>query len=146
VRDDPRRAVLFTTHDLSEVDDLCERVAVLQRGRCLWSSSVAALRQRFGGEEVVTLTARGVSARDFDGPGGLQLAAPATATADGVVVRFAPGAGGSHLARAVDAVVRAGGAVVACRTERRPLQEIFAALVHAGAANAGNATPADHHA
>jgi ABC-type multidrug transport system ATPase subunit/ABC-type multidrug transport system permease subunit len=130
VLDDRRRAVLFTTHDLSEVDDLCERVTVLRSGRCLWSGPVAALRQRFGGDELVTLTARGIAPADLDGAARGQTV---RASAAGVVVELAPGQGGEALAAVVAQVVRAGGRVVACRTQRRPLQQVFEALVGAAA-------------
>ena len=42
--------VILTTHDLSDVEKLCERVMIIDKGRLLYDGSLAALRQRFGGK------------------------------------------------------------------------------------------------
>jgi ABC-2 type transport system ATP-binding protein len=42
--------VLLTTHDLSDVEKLCERVMVIDRGRLLYEGQLSALRDRFGGQ------------------------------------------------------------------------------------------------
>lgn len=47
---DEGRAVLFSTHNLSEVDRICDRVGILEGGRLLANESVSALRARFAGD------------------------------------------------------------------------------------------------
>jgi ABC-2 type transport system ATP-binding protein len=42
--------VILTTHDLSDVEKLCERVLLIDRGRLLFDGALETLRQRFGGE------------------------------------------------------------------------------------------------
>jgi ABC-2 type transport system ATP-binding protein len=42
--------VILTTHDLSDIEKLCERVLLIDRGRLLFDGALAALRDRFGGE------------------------------------------------------------------------------------------------
>jgi ABC-2 type transport system ATP-binding protein len=42
--------VILTTHDLSDVEKLCERVMIIDRGRLLYDGRLDALRERFGGE------------------------------------------------------------------------------------------------
>lgn len=42
--------VLLTTHDLSDVEKLCQRVLIIDRGRLLFDGELAALKDRFGGE------------------------------------------------------------------------------------------------
>ena len=42
--------VILTTHDLSDVEKLCERVLMIDHGRLLFDGPLADLRQRFGGE------------------------------------------------------------------------------------------------
>ena len=42
--------IILTTHDLSDVEKLCERVMIIDKGRVLFDGSLASLRQRFGGE------------------------------------------------------------------------------------------------
>lgn len=42
--------VILTTHDLGDVQKLCERVLMIDRGRLLFDGSPRALMDRFGGE------------------------------------------------------------------------------------------------
>jgi ABC-2 type transport system ATP-binding protein len=42
--------VILTTHDLSDVEKLCERVMIIDHGRLLFDGELATLRDRFGGE------------------------------------------------------------------------------------------------
>ena len=47
--------VILTTHDLSDVARLCERVLIIDRGRLLFDGLLESLRQRFGGERVLVV-------------------------------------------------------------------------------------------
>lgn len=42
--------VLLTTHDLSDVEKLCERVMIIDHGRLLFDGALDVLRDRFGGK------------------------------------------------------------------------------------------------
>jgi ABC-2 type transport system ATP-binding protein len=42
--------VILTTHDLSDVEKLCERVMIIDGGRLLFDGELATLRDRFGGK------------------------------------------------------------------------------------------------
>jgi len=42
--------VILTTHDLSDVEKLCERVMMIDQGRLLFDGQLEELRRRFGGE------------------------------------------------------------------------------------------------
>ena len=42
--------VILTTHDLQDVEKLCERVMIIDGGRKLFDGSLATLRDRFGGQ------------------------------------------------------------------------------------------------
>jgi ABC-2 type transport system ATP-binding protein len=42
--------IILTTHDLSDVEKLCEWVMIIDKGRVLFDGGLASLRQRFGGE------------------------------------------------------------------------------------------------
>jgi ABC-2 type transport system ATP-binding protein len=67
--------VILTTHDLSDVEKLCERVMIIDHGRLLYDGKLETLRQRFGGKrelvidladdgETVTVDGAEVIARD----------------------------------------------------------------------------------
>jgi ABC-2 type transport system ATP-binding protein len=42
--------VILTTHDLSDVEKLCERVMIIDHGKLLFDGQLEELRQRFGGQ------------------------------------------------------------------------------------------------
>ncbi len=42
--------VLLTTHDLSDVEKLCERVLIIDHGQLLYDGELTSLRDRFGGK------------------------------------------------------------------------------------------------
>jgi len=42
--------IILTTHDLSDVEKLCERVMIIDKGRVLFDGKLASLHQRFAGE------------------------------------------------------------------------------------------------
>lgn len=42
--------IILTTHDLSDVEKLCERVMMIDHGKLLFDGPLAELRRRFGGE------------------------------------------------------------------------------------------------
>jgi ABC-2 type transport system ATP-binding protein len=42
--------ILLTTHDLSDVEKLCERVLIIDHGKLLYDGSLATLSDRFGGK------------------------------------------------------------------------------------------------
>jgi ABC-2 type transport system ATP-binding protein len=69
--------VLLTTHDLSDVEKLCDRVMIIDQGRLLYDGPLATLRDRFGGkrelvvdfaEEYADVSAPGAMVSERDGP------------------------------------------------------------------------------
>ncbi|MFM9144767.1 MAG: AAA family ATPase, partial [Phycisphaerales bacterium] len=59
------RAVLYTTHHMSEAERLCSRVAILDHGRVLESGTVDALRAAHGGDlEAAFIALTGREIRD----------------------------------------------------------------------------------
>jgi ABC-2 type transport system ATP-binding protein len=59
VRERPGRTVLLTTHYMAEADELCDRLAIIDRGRVLTCDSPAALRRQVQGGQHVELEVRG---------------------------------------------------------------------------------------
>jgi ABC-2 type transport system ATP-binding protein len=45
--------IILTTHDLGDVEKLCERVIMIDHGRLVFDGALAALRARFGGGRVL---------------------------------------------------------------------------------------------
>jgi ABC-2 type transport system ATP-binding protein len=60
--------VILTTHDLSDVEKLCERVMIIDHGRLLFDGQLDALRERFGGKrELVVDFAQAYASVAVDG-------------------------------------------------------------------------------
>ena len=66
VRERPQRTVLLTTHYMVEADELCGRVAIIDRGRILALDSPRALKRSVPEEPVFSLSI-GVGASGLDG-------------------------------------------------------------------------------
>ncbi len=66
VRERPHRTVLLTTHYMVEADELCGRVAIIDRGRILALDSPRALKRSVPEEPVFSLSI-GVGASGLDG-------------------------------------------------------------------------------
>jgi ABC-2 type transport system ATP-binding protein len=55
------QTILLTTHYMEEADQLCDRVAIMDRGKILALDTPQALKQSVGAEEIVTVRADGDS-------------------------------------------------------------------------------------
>jgi len=59
MRERPGRTVLLTTYYMAEAEELCDRLAIIDRGRVLACDSPAALRRQVRGGQHVELEVRG---------------------------------------------------------------------------------------
>jgi ABC-2 type transport system ATP-binding protein len=124
------RTVLFSSHILSEVEALCERVIVISSGTIVGVGSASELAGRLGSRQRVTVR--------VDGPAA-EVRAMLESLAD--LVRLEERDGGAFLveatgavplARRVGAAVQQGGwVVIELRQETLDLEDIFLELVRA---------------
>ena len=127
------RTVLFSSHILSEVEALCERVVVIARGRLAGEGTPAELGRRLGRRQRVWLR--------VEGPGeAVSAVLHALAGVDRVSEQggaFVVEGTLDDLARVVgEAMQRAGWPVRELRQETLDLEEIFLRLVGHGASRA----------
>jgi ABC-2 type transport system ATP-binding protein len=123
------RTVLFSSHILSEVDAICERVIVIAGGRIVGVGSASELAGRMGSRQRVTVR--------VDGPAA-EVRAALEELADLVRVDERDGSflveatGPAPLARRVGAAVQQRGwVVIELRQEALDLEDIFLELVRA---------------
>ncbi|WP_334319285.1 ATP-binding cassette domain-containing protein [Termitidicoccus mucosus] len=57
------KAVVYSTHVMSEVEKLCDRIGIVHGGRLLAEGSLAELRERHGGQDMEEIFVRVVEAR-----------------------------------------------------------------------------------
>jgi len=106
------KTIFLSSHLLSEVELVCDRVAVLHRGKLVRLGTLSELLRSRGESEVV---ARGIPARDFPG---------ATAR-DGVVSFTVPQ---NEQRSAMEKVWNLGGEIVSVNPVRQSLEEMFLQL------------------
>ncbi|HLS28791.1 MAG TPA: ATP-binding cassette domain-containing protein [Opitutales bacterium] len=61
------KTVLFSTHVMSEVEKLCDRVAIIHEGRIHAAGTLAELRNEYGEQEIEEIFVRVVSEQGSDG-------------------------------------------------------------------------------
>ena len=106
------KTVFLSSHLLSEIESICDRVAILHRGRLVRMGRTAELLES---RDRLQVTARGVLLSAFAG----------AETVDGVVRFVIPS---SQQRPALEKVWGLGGEVVSVYPERRSLEEIFVEL------------------
>jgi ABC-2 type transport system ATP-binding protein len=121
------RTVLFSSHILSEVEAVCERVLVIARGRLVGEGTPAELGARLGARQRIVVRVDGPA----DEVGRALAALPGVARvepADGAFVVEANG-GGDPARAAGEAMQRSGWAVLELRHERLDLEDVFLGLI-----------------
>ena len=135
----PGRTALLTTHYMAEADELCDRVAIVDRGRILALGTPAELKRRVQKESIFRIEVD----RLPDGtaalarlPGVLSAALSATGAdggADGVTVSLALADAGA-LAGVVAALASAGVRLRGLAKSEPTLEDVFVELVGRGLA------------
>ncbi|MBC7932750.1 MAG: hypothetical protein H7Z38_19485, partial [Rubrivivax sp.] len=123
----PRPAtILLTSHNLAEVEQLCERVAVISRGRIRATGTPQSLRAEQWQHERVEIKLRGVSS-ELAGKllVGFVVGLEITEQPNQITVVFAREAGDFRLDRALRALLEAGAQVLSCEAERRTLLDVL---------------------
>ncbi len=120
------RTIVMTTHYMEEAEQLCERVAIVDRGRLLACDPPETLKMKAPGGTLIELT--------LDGPAGPVLptarALPAvlSAAAEGAMLRVYHPREGEALAPLIGAVQAAGRAVTNIRLAPPSLETLFVSL------------------
>jgi ABC-2 type transport system ATP-binding protein len=128
---DPRDAdkpvtVLLTSHNLTEIEELCARVAVISRGRIRALDTPERLRAVHKNAERVRLTARGISPEQARGALSAALEEFELSEAgDDFVVQLTRAVDDDALDRAIRALLAAGARILACDSERATLLDVL---------------------
>ena len=125
-RSTPPATVLLTSHNLAEVEELCERVAVISRGRIRALDAPQALRSGHRQREEVRLTVAGLPAgRAAELVREALPHAEASEGAGATVLSFTREVGDDLLDRALRELMAGGGRVTGCETNRGTLLDLL---------------------
>ncbi|MGI8534348.1 MAG: DUF4162 domain-containing protein, partial [Candidatus Limnocylindrales bacterium] len=144
----PGRTILLTSHYMAEVEELCDRLAIVDRGRILAIGSPAELKRRVQRESVFELELdrldRGAAA--LSGlPGVISAVTPASADGDAgidrqtVMVKLSL-ADDAALGGVVSSLAGLGAHIVSLRKAEPSLEDVFVELVGRGFQEEGSTT------
>jgi ABC-2 type transport system ATP-binding protein len=126
-----KKAIIFSTHILEEVDAACTRAVIIDRGKIVANGTPAELRRRSDWEGAVTLRVSGIStAEAMNRLSGLRSAKKVTADAQGqrvMVTVFPRAVGDADLTREVMEATN-GWQIEGLRTEEGRLDEVFRSI------------------
>jgi ABC-2 type transport system ATP-binding protein len=128
-----RKTVLLTTHYMQEADELCDRIAIIDRGKVLACETPAALKRRLRSETVFHLEVAGL-APGADGLGALPGVARVCETGEAEGVRkLAVGLREEPaIAGLIAAIVARGATLVSLAKVEPSLEDVFVSLVGRG--------------
>jgi len=114
--------VFMCSHILSDIEVLCDRVAIVKRGRLAETGTLEELRQRTQGEQRIEITVAGVTADQLSTMFPQLEGAWVGATASGARIEVADE---KDVDAALAALRRAGGRLVSVQPVRQSLEELF---------------------
>jgi ABC-2 type transport system ATP-binding protein len=116
--------VLFTTHYLDEAERLCDRVAIIDRGRIVATGAPRDLVAQSRGMQSVTL----VASRPLERERLAALAGLRELVCDGATVRFQTSDATGTLAALLQLLVKAGVEVLDLHVRKASLEDVFLGL------------------
>lgn len=133
------RTVILSTHILSEVELVCSRVVIINKGRVVARDTAANLRQRFGSAERVVAEVAGSMGQIQEALSRDPRISRVQATKGDMYHRFSIlGSGDDDLGAAVFRLVRDGGWLLReLRQETTTLEDVFVEVVGRGAGSPG---------
>jgi len=127
--DHPNRTILLTTHYMHEAEELCDRVAIIDRGKILACAPPAELKKSLKQEAVFRLYLAGLSDGKNLVEGMPGIRALAQRVEDGRLALDLILAEEEALVRVLSRLQAAGGKLVELRKEEPTLEDVFLALV-----------------
>jgi len=127
--DHPNRTILLTTHYMHEAEELCDRVAIIDRGKILACAPPAELKKSLKQETVFRLYLAGLSDGKNLVEGMPGIRALAQRVEDGRLALDLILAEEEALVRVLSKLQAAGGKLVELRKEEPTLEDVFLALV-----------------
>ncbi len=134
------KTVILATHNMTEAEQLCDRVAIMDHGSVVALGSIQELRSIFQGHEHCELTVRNLSENilpqliSIDGVLDLRLAAQHNGVSN---LQFRISDRGMVLPRLLQLIVNSGADVCDCQLRELPLEEIFVHALHGSGTKEG---------
>jgi len=129
----PRTAHLIATNQLSEAEELCDRVLIINRGEMIAHGSIEEIRNRFLEERPVVHNISFRGALDLaatpDPDKGLLQISRVSRNGHSAAIRVYTRAGSDGLSMVLEAILLHGGVILQCDAEEVRFDEVFCSLV-----------------
>ncbi len=123
---DPPVTILFTSHNLAEVETLCSRVAIISAGEIRAVDSPTNLRSINSDAEVVRLAVSGLSRDQADAALNSQVDQPQVELGEKALhISFTRRSGDDRLDAALRKIQQAGGTILSVESERPTLLDVL---------------------
>ena len=120
LRDEIDATILITTHDMNEADELCDRIAIMNRGKIVVVGSPRELKSRLGGD-VVTVVSSSPNCPDVLKRMGFEIISePGNGACDLVVKE-----GDTEMPRILDGLKASDVVVKSASVKRATLDDVF---------------------
>jgi ABC-2 type transport system ATP-binding protein len=135
IEDDGDRAVVLATHRLEEAEELCGRVAIMNKGNVVFCGTASELSARLGSQERYVIKTRGVAHENVSiilGNLGMQKAEVERLGSDDASISFGMSSNDVSLSMVLAGILKAGGAVVSCEKVEKSLEGMFIDVIRGG--------------
>jgi ABC-2 type transport system ATP-binding protein len=130
--------VLFTTHYLDEAEQLCDRVAIIDRGQIVATGTPRELiAQARGAQSVLLVTSRRIDTTRIEGLPGVSDVVCDAASSGPATLRFQATDATALLGAINDAVRAAGASVVELHVRKASLEDVFIGLTRSAEESGG---------
>jgi ABC-2 type transport system ATP-binding protein len=122
LHDEGGKTVLLATHNLQEAEEMCGRLAILNRGRVVRQGRVDEITAGLGGRTQYVITIAGGAPPPADARWALEIAAQSDGTRR---IAAAIDRDGTALSDLLRALLAGGAVILACSRREAGLQEVF---------------------
>jgi len=143
-----KKAIIFSTHILEEVDAVCSRAIIIDRGRIVANGTPAELRQKSEWAGAVTLRATGITAaalnQKFSALPAVKRLSVLKEETSGITVRLFPKPNQNGVLASQIADAAQGCRIEELHTEEGRLDEVFRSITMPDTATSAKAATASH--
>jgi ABC-2 type transport system ATP-binding protein len=133
VNNEQKRTVVFATHRLEEAEELCDRVAIMNKGRIIFCGTVSELRSVLGGRErydIEIYKSGHDRCKIIQDKHSLANASIVSANGNGTIqLSFTVSKENNPISGVLNDILTSGGEIVSCEKKERRLEEMFIDIV-----------------
>lgn len=125
------QTVVITTHNLREIEQLCDRTMIMDQGSMVYLGAVAALKETVFAEELYQLRVGALSRAQLAGIATIAGVTKAVIypADDALTVELKISKGSAAFALCLRYIVEQGGDVLTCRHNEIPIEDAFVAFI-----------------